>query len=51
MILYILYKTDYGGSTVLNVRLLRIEEQEETLRATPWKRMWPTEHVSLRMRM
>ncbi len=30
MILYILYKTDYGCSTVLHLHLLRVEEQEET---------------------
>ena len=28
---HVLYKTDYGCSTVLNLRLLRVEEQEETL--------------------
>ncbi len=31
LISYILSKTDHGCSTVLNLRLLRVEEQEETL--------------------
>ena len=30
MILYILYKTDNGCSTVLHLHLLTVEEQEET---------------------